>query len=78
MHGGGGGGEAVPPEEGGRHGLRPRNLPGHLGKIVHLPHYLPVSHGEGGIPAFLQDTENNPDAAALGPEASVPPTVTRN
>ncbi|OWK10836.1 hypothetical protein Celaphus_00005858 [Cervus elaphus hippelaphus] len=27
---------------------------------------------------ILPDTENNPDAAALGPGASVPPTVTRN
>lgn len=56
----------------------PRELPGYLGKVVHLPHDLPVSHGEGGIPAFLQDTENNPDAAAPGPDASVPPTVTLN
>lgn len=56
----------------------PRELPGYLGKVVHLPHDLPVSHGEGGIPAFLQDMENNPDAAALGPEASVPPRVTLN
>lgn len=56
----------------------PKELPGHLGKVFHLPCYLPVSHGEGGIPAFLQDMENDPDAAALGPEASVPPTVTLN